>query len=140
NSLFNRWNIVLRNRAAEYVIYKFELSASRHRFHLDFAIAILTVAARLFFVTSLHVSLAANRLTVRNLGRLQHDFRVIALLHLETTTSMCCWPVPAIKNSLVCASRKKRSMKSSSINLWMPLESLSSSARVLGSMAKVMAG
>ncbi len=31
-------------------------------------------------------------------------------------------------------------MASSSISLWMPLLSLSSSARVLGSMAKVMAG
>ena len=53
---------------------------------------------------------------------------------------MCCWPVPAMRNSLVCGSRKKRSMASSSISLWMPLPSLSSSARVLGSMAKVMAG
>ena len=53
------------------------------RFHLDFAVAVLAVAAGLLLVPALHVGLAANGLAVRHLGRFQHHFRVVALLHLR---------------------------------------------------------
>ena len=53
---------------------------------------------------------------------------------------MCCWPDPASRNSLVCGSREKCSAASSSRILWMETPILSSSARVFGSMAKVMDG
>ena len=83
NSFFDRGNVVLRNRAAEDVVDELELAAARQRLHLDLAIAVLPVAAGLLLVASLHVGLAANRLAIRNLGRLQHHFGVIALLQLR---------------------------------------------------------
>ena len=76
-------NIVLRNRAAENVVHKLELAASRQRLHLDLAVAVLAVAAGLLLVASLHVGLAANGLAVGHLGRFQNDFGVIALLQLR---------------------------------------------------------
>ena len=41
------------------------------------------MAAGLLLVASLHVGLAANGLAIGNLGRFQHDFGVVALLHLR---------------------------------------------------------
>ena len=81
NAFLNRWNIVLRNRAAENIVHELELGPARQRFHLDFAIAVLAMTAGLFFVASLHVGFAANGLAIRHLRRLQHHFGVIPLLH-----------------------------------------------------------
>ena len=83
DSFFDGRNEVLRNRAAENVVHEFELSAARQRLHLDLAIAVLAVPAGLFLVASLHVGFAANRLPIRNLGRFQIHFGVIALLQLR---------------------------------------------------------
>ncbi len=82
DSFFHGRNVILRNRAAKNIVDELELAAARQRFHPDLAVAVLPVATGLFFVTSLHVGLPADRLAIRNLGRLQNDFGVIALLQL----------------------------------------------------------
>ena len=83
NSLLDRGNVVLGNRAAEDLVDELEVAAARQRFHLDLAVAELAVAAALLLVASLHVGLAANGLAIRHLGRLQVDFGVIAVLQLR---------------------------------------------------------
>ena len=52
------------------------------RLHFDFAVAVLAVAAGLLLVASLDVGFAANGFAIRNLGRFEHDFGVVTLLHL----------------------------------------------------------
>ncbi len=83
DSFFNGRNIIFRNRAAENIVDEFKLSAARHRLHFDFAIAILAVAAGLFFVPPLHVGFAANRLAIRHFRSLQNHFGVVALFQLR---------------------------------------------------------
>src|SRR5208337_1747579 len=53
NSLLHRRNVVFRNRAAEDFVDKFEVPAVWQRFHLDFAVAELAMAAALLLVASL---------------------------------------------------------------------------------------
>src|SRR5260370_1131357 len=53
------------------------------RLQLDFAVAVLPVAAGLLFVASLDVGLAANGFAIRHLGRFQDYFGVVPLLHLR---------------------------------------------------------
>jgi len=98
------------------------------------------VTAGLFLVTALYVRLAANRFSIRNLRRFQDDFGVIPLLQTRHRHFNMLLPVPAIRNSFVCGSRKNRSIASSSISLCSPLLNLSSSARLFGSTANVIAG
>ena len=83
NAFFDGRNEVLRNGAAEDVVDELELAAARQRLHLDLAVAVLAVAAGLLLVAALHVGLAADGLAVRDLGRLQVDLGVIALLELR---------------------------------------------------------
>ncbi len=81
--------------------------------HLDFAIAELTATAALALLGPARRSAAANGLAIRNLGRLEDYPRCgTRLLSLETMTSMCCWPVPAMRILAVCGSRKKRNIAS----------------------------
>ena len=69
--------------AAEDFVDELEVSAVGQRFHLDLAIAELTVSARLLLVATLHVGLAANGLAIRHLWRLQDDLGVVAVLQLR---------------------------------------------------------
>ena len=85
DSFFYGGNEVARDGSAENVVdeFEFDFGVARQRLHLDFAVAVLAVASGLLFVASLDVGFAANRFAIRNLGRFQHDFGVIALLHLR---------------------------------------------------------
>ena len=80
DSLFNGRNIVPGNRPAENVIDEFELRSARQRLNFDLAIAVLTMAASLLFVSSLHVSPAANGFAIRDFRGLENYFGVISLL------------------------------------------------------------
>ena len=67
----------------------------------------LPVAAGLLLVLAFGVGLAANGLAVRHLGRMQLDSTLKRLRSLATTTSMCCCPEPASRNSFVCGSLRE---------------------------------
>src|SRR6185437_10775386 len=82
NAFFYGRNEVLGNGAAENVIHELKALAALHGFHLDFAVAVLAVAAALLLVATLDVSLAANGFTVRDFGSFEVDFSVVALLEL----------------------------------------------------------
>ena len=99
------------------------------------------MAAGLFLVLAFGVGFAANGFAGREPWAASALVpRDSACGALATTTSMCCWPEPESRNSFVCGSREKRSAKSSSSMRWMAWPMRSSSARVFGSMAKVMEG
>jgi hypothetical protein len=83
DSFFYGRNVIFRNGAAENIVDELELAAAWQGFHADLAVPVLTVAAGLLLVASLHVGFAANSLAVRNFGSLQDHFRVIALLKLR---------------------------------------------------------
>ena len=103
NALFDGGNVVPGNRAAEDFVDELEVSAARQRLHLDLAVAELAVAAALLLVAALHVGAPANRLAIGNFRRFQDSLRCgSGSSAWTTTTSMCCWPVPAMRNSLVC--------------------------------------
>src|SRR6185312_1242235 len=82
NAFFYGRNEVLGNGAAENVIHELKALAALHGFHLDFAVAVLAVAAALLLVATLDVSLAANGFAVRDLGRFEVDLSVVTLLEL----------------------------------------------------------
>ena len=83
DSLFYRRNVVLGDCPAENVVHEFKLCAARQWFHLDLAVAELSVTAGLLLVTALHVGAPTNGLAIRHLRRFQIHFGVIALLHLR---------------------------------------------------------
>ena len=82
NALLDRRNPVFGDRPAENIVDELDALAALDRLHLDAAHAELAVAARLFFVLAFGVSLAANRFAVGNLGRLQREIDIVALLKL----------------------------------------------------------
>src|SRR5208283_1644710 len=85
DSFFDGGYEVARDGAAKNIVDELELNfgIARQRFHLDFAIAVLAVATGLLLVASLDVGLTANGFAVGYLGRFQHDFGVVPLLHLR---------------------------------------------------------
>src|SRR6185437_16578311 len=82
DAFFYGRNKVLGNGAAENVIHELKALAALHGFHLDFAVAVLAVAAALLLVATLDVSLATNGFTVGDFGSLEVDLSVVALLEL----------------------------------------------------------
>src|ERR1051326_5793647 len=74
-------NEILGNCAAENIVDELELPSTWQRLHFDFAITVLAVAAGLLLVPALDVGLAATGLAIRDLGRLQGRFSVVALLY-----------------------------------------------------------
>ena len=82
DAFFHRGDEVLGDGAAEDVVDELEVAAAGQGFHLDLAVAELAVAAGLLLVAALHVGLAADGLAVRDLGRPEDDFSVVALLEL----------------------------------------------------------
>ena len=96
--------------------------------------------AGLLLVLAFGVRLAANRLAVGNLWRVQRQFNVIALAQFRDHHFDVLLPRARSRNSFVCGSRPKRSARSSSRILWIATPIRSSSARVFGSMANVIEG
>ena len=79
---FDRRNPVLRDRPAEDVVHELEARAARRRLHANAADAELPVPAGLLLVLALGVGLAANRLAIGHLGRLERQVHVVALVQL----------------------------------------------------------
>ena len=77
-----RRNPVARDRAAENVVNELDAFAAFDGLHLDAADAELAVAAGLFFVFAFGVGFAANGFAIRNLGRLEREIDVVALVKL----------------------------------------------------------
>src|SRR5256885_16268622 len=75
-------NVVPRDRAAEDFVYELKVAAAWPRVHLDFAVAVLAMAASLLLVAALHISVATNGLAIWHLRRFQIYFRVVTLLQL----------------------------------------------------------
>ena len=69
DSFFDGGNILSGNNAADDRIHKFKTPASRQRLNLYPTVTELTVAARLFFMSTLHAGLAFNGFAVRNFRR-----------------------------------------------------------------------
>src|SRR6185312_16130507 len=82
NAFFYGRDEVLGNGAAENIIHELKAFSALHGFHLDFAVAVLAVAAALLLVATLDVSLATNGFTVGDFGSREVDFSVVALLEL----------------------------------------------------------
>ena len=82
NALFDRGDEILGNGAAENIVDELEAGAARERLQLDFAFAILPVAAGLLLVFALRVSLGADGFAVGDFGRFERHFHVEALLEL----------------------------------------------------------
>ena len=141
HALFHRRNPVLGNRAAENIVHELDSRAARQRLHLDAAHAELPVAAGLLLVLAFGVGLAANRLAVGNLGRLERQLHVIALAQLRDHHFDVLLPRAAQQKflGLRIARRSAAPDPLREFCGW-PAPMRSSSARVFGSMAKVIEG
>src|SRR5208282_2271198 len=82
NAAFDRRNPVVRNGAAKDVVHKLDALIALGRLELDAADTELAVPAGLLLVFALGVGLAADGFTIGNLGRLQREIDVVALLQL----------------------------------------------------------
>ena len=80
NALLHGGDVVLGDGAAEDLVDEFELGAARERFHLDPAVAKLTVTAGLFLMAALDVGVTADGLAVRNFRRPEDYFDAVTLL------------------------------------------------------------
>ena len=135
NALFDGGNEVAGDGAAEDFVAELEAAAAGQGLHANFAVAELAVAAGLLLVASLRLGLAADGFAIGNLGRLEGDLGVVALFEAADDgldVRLACAGDEELVGLRVAEEADSRS---SSMSLWMAGASLSSSARLLGSMA-----